>query len=229
MHFRKFVLEPLAEIAPEARHPAGWTIIDRCKKLNQWPHYLAITGPMGVGKTTVARQLAERLSADLIEEQFDSARLGRLNKGDASEAEAVQRFFLNSRCELLDTRHWQETKPQWLISDFWFGQSLAYAEVLLGPEARVPHLEQVQASAPGVAEATLVIWLDAPVTELAARVRSRGRDFEAPIGEDFLAGLRAAYARVFAGSLAPPAYRPLATTPQELTEELMVVAQAITG
>jgi 2-amino-4-hydroxy-6-hydroxymethyldihydropteridine diphosphokinase len=229
MHFRRFVLEPLAEIAPEARHPAGWTIGQRWKQLNQWPHYLAITGPMGVGKTTVARQLAERLNAELVEEQFDSARLGRIYHGDSSEAQAVQQFFLNSRCELLDVRRWQDTKPHWLISDFWFGQSLAYAGLLLGPGARDPHFLEVKAAASRVIEATLVVWLDAPTQELASRVRSRGRDFEAPISQDFLVGLRMAYARLFGSSLAPPGYRPQASTPQELTEELLVVAQAISG
>jgi deoxyadenosine/deoxycytidine kinase len=141
----------------------------------------------------------------------------------------VQRFFLASRCELLDMRRWQETRPEWLISDFWFAQSLAHSEVLLAPEAQEQHKSEVLQAASRVMDATLVVWLDAPASELAARVRLRARDFEARIGEDFLSSLKSGFARVFASPLAPPAYSPRATNLQELTEELVVVARAISG
>jgi deoxyadenosine/deoxycytidine kinase len=184
---------------------------------------------MGVGKTTLARTLAERLKAELVEEEFDSARLGRLYGGSRVEADPVQSFFLASRCELLNPNRWGGTQPAWLVTDFWFAQSLAYAEVLLEPAARDKHLADVANAAAGVVDATLVVWLDAPAAELQARVRSRGRDFESPVSESFLAELQAGYTRVLSGSSAPPLYRPQATKLDELTEELFTVAQAMAG
>jgi deoxyadenosine/deoxycytidine kinase len=229
MHFRRFVLEPLVEIAPDARHPAGWRVAERWARLNRFPHYLALTGPMGVGKTTLARRLADRLKAELVEEEFDSVRLGRLYGGSRVEADPVQSFFLASRCELLNPQRWGGTQPAWLVTDFWFAQSLAYAEVLLDPAAREKHQSDVAAAAAGVVDATLVVWLDAPPADLLARVRSRGREFESPVSENFLADLQHAYARVLTAPSSPPLYRPHATTLDALTDELLTVSQAIGG
>jgi 2-amino-4-hydroxy-6-hydroxymethyldihydropteridine diphosphokinase len=229
MHFRRFVLQPLVEIAPEARHPDGWTISERWEALNRLPHYLAITGPLGAGKTTLARSLAQRLGAELIEEQFDPETLGRLYAGDPGVGDAVQQYFLESRVRLLDASRWSEHAPRWLISDFWFAQSVAYADVLIRPDNRDKHIADVWREADRVLAPTLVIWLDAPVAELSSRIQTRGRDFEALVGEVFLGKLQAAFERLFRGPPVTPSYRPVATSLPDLCDELGVVAQAISG
>ncbi len=226
MHYRRFVLEPLTEIAAAVRHPGGWTIAELWERLNRRPRYLAITGPMGVGKTTLARELAARLGATLVEEQFDAERLGRLYAGDAAQAGPVQDGFLASRRRLLDRSRWIDQPPRWVVSDFWFAQSLAYGDVLGESPA---HADAVRRAADTVIEPTLVVWLSAPPEELAARVAGRGRDFEATVDVRFLAALCQGYARVLTSRNAPPVYRAQATTTSDLVAELLVVAAAIEG
>ena len=76
MAWRRFVLKPAAEVAPEMLHPStGWTIARLLAHLDQTPWYLAIAGPIAVGKTCLAGEIAEKSGARLLAEQFDAARL----------------------------------------------------------------------------------------------------------------------------------------------------------
>lgn len=61
MAWRRFVLEPAAEIAPDMMHPStGWSVARLLAHLNTTPYYLAITGSIGAGKTELAGRLAAR-------------------------------------------------------------------------------------------------------------------------------------------------------------------------
>ena len=76
MAWRRFVLEPAAEIAPSMVHPTtGWTVARLLEHLNTTPPYVAIAGGIGAGKTRLAEQLAPRADARLIAEQPDLERL----------------------------------------------------------------------------------------------------------------------------------------------------------
>lgn len=119
MAYRRFVLEPAVEIAAEMRHPStGWTVGRLFQHLQQAAPYLAIGGLPGVGKTRLARLLAERSGGRLL---LDPA-------PGWSEVEAIAR-----RAALLDCHGWARDVCQgwprdvWRISDFWFDQSLAWS------------------------------------------------------------------------------------------------------
>ena len=142
MAWRRFVLEPAAEVAPEMLHPGtGWTIARLLEHLNQTPWYLAIAGPIGVGKSCLAGEIAEKASARLLAEQFDSARLEAFYHNPSSHAWQIELEFLEQRARQLAIG-----QPEWTrqdrptVGDFWFEQSPAFASVWLSGEQMPAYL-----------------------------------------------------------------------------------------
>lgn len=121
MAFRRFVLEPAAEIAADMPHPTtGWTVGRLFAHLTTAAPYLAIAGPPGKETTRLARRLAEQSGSRLI-----------IDPGpDEPNPEIIAR-----RAELLDRAAWPTDR--WTISDFWFDQSLAEAAVQSDEQVRI--------------------------------------------------------------------------------------------
>ena len=165
MAWRRFVLEPAADVAGEMVHPTtGWTIARLLDHLNTAVPYVAVAGPIGVGKTLLAESLAGAGAARPIAEPLDHRRLERFYADPAGNAWAVELEFLQQRTRLLaaDLPEWREEGCVW-VSDFWFDQSLAYAGVWLPPERREAFrtrwekARSLSGSAGGVA-ATSIVW-----------------------------------------------------------------------
>lgn len=128
MAFRRFVLEPAADVAAELRHPLiGWTIGQLLRHLNTAANYVALTGVPGAGKTRVARDVvaatASCLVADPVEPWPDSTPRELL----AGERLAGERRRWLQRAELLAGQDWTADAPA-VISDFWLDQSWAYRQ-----------------------------------------------------------------------------------------------------
>ena len=136
MTWRRFVLEPAAEIAPEMLHPGmDWTLARLLDHLNQTPWYVAIAGLSGVGKSGLAREVAARSGARLLANQANSSPPATFRQGPSGHA-------LESELELVESQARQvlADQPEWqrhdrpTVSDFWFGQSSAFASVWLPEE-----------------------------------------------------------------------------------------------
>jgi 2-amino-4-hydroxy-6-hydroxymethyldihydropteridine diphosphokinase len=181
MAWRRFVLEPAAQVAPAMVHPAtGWTIGRLLEHLNSTPWYVAIAGSIGAGKTQLAREVTGRIAgARLLAEQLDLPRLAKFYDRPASQAWRMELEFLESRAASLAAGlpRWSDhTRPT--VSDFWFDQSAAFAQVWL-PEDQWPSYQaRFQQVARGVVRPRLVVLLEAPEEELLQRVHSRGRACE---------------------------------------------------
>jgi 2-amino-4-hydroxy-6-hydroxymethyldihydropteridine diphosphokinase len=180
MAWRRFVLEPAAEVAPEMLHPCtGWTIGQLLDHLNQTPWYLAIAGPIGAGKSCLAGEIAEKSGARLLAERYDLARLEAFYHNPSSLAWQIELEFLDRRAvELaMGQAEWsRQDRPT--VSDFWFAQSPAFASVWLPGEQMPAYLARWAELRTVVARPRLTVLLRAPLEALLARIRTRGRPGE---------------------------------------------------
>ncbi len=161
MAFRRFVLEPACEIAPDLIHPKiGWSLQRLLNHLELSPRYVAITGPPRVGKKSLVAEVdfggsIGRLydSRSNESEAFQCPESGCLNFAKAVEKELA---IVQTRGQIVKrmlARGEHETGSAcWLVSDFWLGQSLGYlnywsslgsVEVAAYEQARVTLLEAI--------------------------------------------------------------------------------------
>ncbi len=179
MAWRRFVLEPAAEVAGEMVHPTiHWSIARLLEHLNTSPPYVAVTGGIASGKSRLAERLAAELPARTIEERPNWTRLESFYADPAGQGWETELEFLDQRAGLLRTNAADWAGDRWTVSDFWFDQSAAFARAWL-PEERIgDYMERHERLRPTVARPRLIVLLDAPAETLLARVRGRGRSCE---------------------------------------------------
>jgi 2-amino-4-hydroxy-6-hydroxymethyldihydropteridine diphosphokinase len=180
MAWRRFVLEPAAEVAPRMVHPTtGWTIARLLWHLDTSLPYVAVTGPIAAGKSVLARQVAAEISGRLIAAARDSTRLARLAVDPSGNAWGIELELLKRRARLLAvcSPEWT-TPPMVALSDFWFDQSLAFARVWLDPDQFEAFRRHWEAARRSVAQPRLTVFVDAPTPELLGRIRQRNHPGE---------------------------------------------------
>lgn len=129
MAFRRFVLEPAAEVAGDLRHPAiGWTVQQLLDHLNSATPYVAVTGVPGTGKTELAQAVAKTRSLRLLRDEQARIAAARPAMGRTAASVAAEVACLQRRAAQLDAGAFSAPA----ISDFWIGQSLAYGRVQAG-------------------------------------------------------------------------------------------------
>lgn len=156
--FRRFVLEPAAEIAGDWRHPTiGWTIDRLHCRLSAAPRYVAVVS----AEPDAARSLAEPLAARLGGSWLERAGLAH-SLGPGSEAQGCVEFVASCR-GLLDRFAWRDSAAE-VFSDFWIGEAGAWLS-LHGevPDAAQARSEWLSASQV-VVQPRLVVWIEAAVS-----------------------------------------------------------------
>ncbi len=160
--------------------------------------YIVVEGPIGVGKTSLARRLAETYGATLILEQAaENPFLERFYRNPRAAAFPAQLFFLFQRTQQLQGLNQSDMFSQMLVADYLMAKDRLFARVTLD-EAEFALYEQVHAKLGGMTpKPDLVIYLQAPVDVLLARIARRGIAFEQQIERTYLTRLNEAYSRFF--------------------------------
>jgi 2-amino-4-hydroxy-6-hydroxymethyldihydropteridine diphosphokinase len=206
MLLRHFVLQPLAELAPDLRVPGLAVPVRTLAARLQGHSYvhdaarplvIAVAGNIGAGKTTLTNCLGPALGAEVLHEPYDTNPfLPQVYAGRQDLALDSQLYFLANRVDQLSNR--SLAPGQVYVTDYVFEKEHIYAGLLLEGaqldlyERLYPNLVQQ------VVRPSLVVYLRHAVAGCLERIHRRGRRYEQRIQEDFLHALDRAYEALLA-------------------------------
>jgi len=160
--------------------------------------YLVVEGPIGAGKTSLARRLAARLSAELLLEQpGENPFLARFYEDMARYALPAQLFFLFQRARMLEPLAQPDMFGRPVVADFLLDKDPLFARLTLSSDELALYEKIYESLRPRAPVPDLVIYLQAQPATLIERVRRRGAGYERGISEEYLALLAEGYARFF--------------------------------
>ena len=160
--------------------------------------YIAIEGPIGAGKTSLAKRLAERLGgATLLEQPDANPFLPRFYLDRARYALPAQLFFLFQRIDQLRAAAQPDLFARLTIADFLLEKDPLFAGLTLAADELALYRRIYDTLRPQAPRPDLVIYLHAAAPTLLERVQRRGVDYEYPISEPYLNALGEAYGRFF--------------------------------
>jgi deoxyadenosine/deoxycytidine kinase len=160
--------------------------------------YVVVEGPIGVGKTSLARRLAESLDADLVlEAVLENPFLERFYQDGQSAALPAQMFFLFARARQIEDLRQADLFASVRVSDYLFSKDQLFAELNLSPDEMnlYDQVSQTLNVEPPVPD--LVIYLQSSVDALLERIARRGILFERAIDRKYLERVTDAYSRFF--------------------------------
>jgi deoxyadenosine/deoxycytidine kinase len=160
--------------------------------------YIVVEGPIGVGKTTLAKRLSERLRATLMLEQPEqNPFLARFYRDMARWALPTQLFFLFQRVNQLSELAQLDLFNRVTVSDFLLDKDPLFARLTLSGEELHLYQRIFDTLRPQAPRPDLVIYLQAAPETLIERVRKRALDYERPVDAEYLALLAESYSRYF--------------------------------
>jgi len=162
------------------------------------PKYIAVEGPIGVGKTTLANKLAETFNYDiLLEQPSENPFLESFYKNPGQSALAAQLFFLFQRMQQIQDLKQRSLFEPVRVADFVIEKDRLFAEVNLSKEEMQLYDKVYDHLTIDAPTPDLVIYLQAPVDVLLDRINRRGNPNEKYLTADYLERLNEAYSKFF--------------------------------
>ncbi|QTE21755.1 2-amino-4-hydroxy-6-hydroxymethyldihydropteridine diphosphokinase [Polaribacter cellanae] len=212
---RKFVMVPLAEIAPNAFHPIEKKQIRICLQnindtseiekieeklicpisLSEKYNYIAIEGNIGAGKTSLAKMLSDEFTGKLVLERFaDNPFLPKFYEDKERYAFPLEMSFLADRYQQLSDDLAQfDLFKNFIISDYYIFKSLIFAQVTLSKDELFLYKKMFNLIYKEITKPDLYIYLYQNTDRLLENIKKRGRSYEQNIEKSYLTKIHDGY------------------------------------
>ena len=162
------------------------------------PRFIAVEGPIGVGKTSLTKRLADTFNYEvLLENAEDNPFLDRFYQNPRQHALATQLFFLFQRTQQMQELRQDDLFEPVRVSDFLIDKDRLFAELNLDADEYELYLKVYGHLTIDAPKPDLVIYLQAPTDVLLERIQRRGIAAEQLIERNYLDNLNAAYTEFF--------------------------------
>jgi deoxyguanosine kinase len=167
--------------------------------------HIAVEGPIGVGKSTLALRLAAHMGADLLLEQpHENPFLDRFYQDMPGYAFQTQLAFLFQRVKQTQAAAQPGMFAHAVVSDYLFEKDAIFARLNLSDDEFRLYTQMYEQVAPQLRQADLVIWLQASPATLLQRIERRAIPMEQGIAAEYLQRLCDAYVEFFHRNEGPP-------------------------
>lgn len=172
--------------------------VEALKPSQKNSRFIVIEGPIGVGKTSLAKRLAESFSADLVlESVVENPFLEEFYRSGRKTALPAQLFFLFQRARQLEALRQSDMFSPVRIADFHVLKDRLFAELNLSQDEMELYDQIYSKLDVEVPTPDLVIYLQASVDALMSRITHRGIEYERMIDRSYLEKVADTYARFF--------------------------------
>ena len=162
------------------------------------PGYIVIEGPIGVGKTTLAKKLAETFGSELLlEGANDNPFISKFYDNPRAAALPTQLFFLLQRARQMQELRQGDMFNPVRVADFLIEKDRLFAELTLDDDELELYEQVYENLTFDVPTPDLVIYLQAPIEILIDRIQNRGIQYERMIESAYLQNLSNAYVEFF--------------------------------
>ena len=161
-------------------------------------YYIAIEGPIGVGKTSLANLMSKELSARLVREEFDeNPFLPDFYKDPERFAFQTQLFFLLQRYRQQQGLRQVDMFQKLLVTDYMFVKDRLFASLNLGEKEMQLYDTVANLLERNIIKPDLVIYLQADTDTLMKNIALRGREMETDITYEYIDALSQVYTEYF--------------------------------